>query len=68
MTTTILSSKGQVIIPFQSTPLRGERPAFPETTLNEVAACLEYHGPVQTLADMEEAIRQGVKEAHHGRG
>ncbi len=82
MTTTILSSKGQVIIP---KPLRnalrweaGQRlevidveggimlkPAelFPVTTLAEVAACLPYQGPAKTLAEMEEAIRQGAEEA-----
>ena len=86
MTTTILSSKGQVIIP---KPLRnalrweaGQRlevtdvaggillkPAqpFPATTLAEVAACLPYQGPSKTLAEMEEAIRQGVEEARNGR-
>ena len=86
MTTTILSSKGQVIIP---KPLRnalhwetGQRlevtdvdggillkPAepFPVTTLADVAASLPYRGPAKTLADMEEAIRQGAEEARNGR-
>jgi AbrB family looped-hinge helix DNA binding protein len=86
MTTTILSSKGQVIIP---KPLRdalhweaGQRlevinsdggillklaQPFPATTLAEVASCLPYQGPSKTLAEMEEAIRQGVEEARNGR-
>lgn len=86
MTTTILSSKGQVIIPkplrnalrweagqrLEVTDLDGGillKPAqpFPVTTLAEVAACLPYQGPAKTLAEMEEAIRQGAKEARNGR-
>lgn len=35
---------------------------FPETTLEQVAACLPYHGKVKTIAEMNEAIRQGAKD------
>ncbi|MCF2151306.1 AbrB/MazE/SpoVT family DNA-binding domain-containing protein [Desmonostoc muscorum LEGE 12446] len=38
---------------------------FPETTLNDVAGCLKYHGTPKTLEDMENAIRQGVEESWH---
>ncbi|MBD2360797.1 AbrB/MazE/SpoVT family DNA-binding domain-containing protein [Anabaena minutissima FACHB-250] len=36
---------------------------FPETTLDDVAACLKYQGTPKTLKDMEDAIRQGVEES-----
>ena len=41
---------------------------FPETTLEQVAACLPYQGKTKTLAEMEEAIRQGAEEADRDRG
>lgn len=41
---------------------------FTETTLEQVAACLPYQGKAKTLAEMEEAIRQGVEETNRGRG
>ena len=41
---------------------------FPPATLDQVAACLRYSGSTKTLADMEEAIQQGVKERHGDRG
>ena len=80
MTSTVLSSRGQVIIP---KPIRDTnhwqpgqqlevtafndgillRPVqpFPISTLAEVAACLPYRGKAKTLAEMEEAIRQGAR-------
>ena len=82
MATTVLSSKGQVIIP---SPIRmahqwesGQRfeaidtgdgvllkPAGPfrKTDIKEVASCLKYNGPVKTIAEMDEAIGQGVRES-----
>jgi hypothetical protein len=35
---------------------------FQETSIEEVAACLRYDGEPKTLHDIEQAIRQGVKE------
>lgn len=86
MATTVLSSKGQIIIP---KPIRnahhwkpGQRlevidsvdgillkPArpFPETTVEEVSGCLDYHGEPKTLAEMEAAIAKGVKETFRDR-
>ena len=82
MATTVLSSKGQVIIP---SPIRtahqwepGQKfeaidtgdgvllkPAGPfrKTDIKEVASCLKYDGPAKTIADMEEAIGQGIRES-----
>jgi AbrB family looped-hinge helix DNA binding protein len=40
---------------------------FPETTLATVAGCLKYSGPVKSLADFDDAIRQGVMEQSHDR-
>lgn len=82
MSQTILSSKGQIIIP---KPIRNAhhwkpgqrleviesgngvllRPVdpFPATTLADVTTCLHYQGEPKSLTDMEEAVRQGAKEA-----
>jgi bifunctional DNA-binding transcriptional regulator/antitoxin component of YhaV-PrlF toxin-antitoxin module len=40
---------------------------FPETALATVAGCLKYSGPAKSLADFDEAIRQGVMEQSHDR-
>lgn len=40
---------------------------FAATTLDEVAACLPFQGKAKSLAEMEEAIRQGALEAAHDR-
>jgi AbrB family looped-hinge helix DNA binding protein len=45
--------------------LKPKKP-FAETTLNEVAGCLKYHGTPKSLDDMDDAIRQGVEEPWHG--
>jgi hypothetical protein len=42
--------------------LKPETP-FQETTLDEVASCLKYHGKPKSLEDMEKAIQQGAKES-----
>jgi AbrB family looped-hinge helix DNA binding protein len=34
---------------------------FPETTINDVASCLNYKGGAKTLDEMEQAIRKGIK-------
>ncbi len=41
---------------------------FPETTIDEVAACLRYQGRPRTLEEMEQAIEEGAKGTAHGRG
>lgn len=40
---------------------------FQETTLAEVAGCLKYEGTPKSLDDLEDAIRQGVREQWHDR-
>ncbi len=81
MATTIISSKGQVIIPKPIRTAHNWKPGqkllvvdardgillkpvspFPETTIEEVAGCLNYKGKAKTLAEMEAAIAKGVKE------
>jgi len=86
MATTVLSSKGQIIIP---SPIRtahqwepGQKfeaidtgdgvllkPAGPfrKTNIKEVTSCLRYDGPKKTVAEMNEAIAQGVRESSHDR-
>ena len=39
---------------------------FPETTLDRVAGCLKYQGTPKSFEDMEDAIRQGLKELGNG--
>ncbi|WP_017653571.1 AbrB/MazE/SpoVT family DNA-binding domain-containing protein [Fortiea contorta] len=39
---------------------------FLQTTLADVAGCLKYQGTPKTLAEMDDAIRQGVEELWHG--
>jgi AbrB family looped-hinge helix DNA binding protein len=40
---------------------------FEPTTLAEVAACLPFQGKAKSLAEMEDAIRQGAMEAANDR-
>jgi AbrB family looped-hinge helix DNA binding protein len=40
---------------------------FPRTTLDQVAGCLGYSGPVKTLDEMDEGIARMMKDKH-GRG
>jgi AbrB family looped-hinge helix DNA binding protein len=40
---------------------------FPETTLSTVAGCLKDSGPAKSLADFDDAIRQGVMEQWNDR-
>lgn len=47
--------------------LKPKKP-FAETTLNEVAGCLKYHGSPKSLEDINDAIRQGVEESWHDGG
>ncbi len=70
MPTTSLSSKGQVIIPKPIRTARNWRPgqklAVIDTgdgvLLKPVEPFLKYSGPAKTLAEMEDAVRKGVKE------
>lgn len=39
--------------------------SFPETKLDEVAGCLNYQGKTKTLAEMDQAICQGIEELWH---
>jgi len=34
---------------------------FPETSINDVASCLNYKDRAKTLDEMEQAIRKGIK-------
>lgn len=36
--------------------------SFPRTTVDDVAGCLRYAGPPKTLADMEDALKKGIRE------
>lgn len=40
----------------------------PEATLDELVGCLQYTGPAKSLADMEQAISKGAKEARNEAG
>lgn len=46
--------------------LKPKKP-FEPTTLAEVAGCLKYAGPPQSLEDMDRALGQGVREQWHDR-
>ena len=41
--------------------LKPKKP-FQETTLDQVAGCLKYEGKAKTIAEMDEAIAEGIKE------
>lgn len=41
------------------------KPLFEPTTLDDVAGCLKYAGTPKTLAEMEQAIAEGVRQ-HDG--
>jgi AbrB family looped-hinge helix DNA binding protein len=78
--TTVISTKGQVILPkairdqrrwppgtrltVEDTPdgvLLRPSPAFPATTLDEVAGSLKYGGPALSIDDMNVAIAREAK-------
>ena len=46
--------------------LKPKKP-FPETTLAQVAGCLKYQGKPKSLEELDDAIRQGVREQWHDR-
>ena len=37
---------------------------FPETDINDVAACLKFKGKARTLDEIELAIEKGIKEKY----
>jgi AbrB family looped-hinge helix DNA binding protein len=41
---------------------------FQETRIEDIAACLRYDGKPKTLDDMEQAIKQGMKERFRDSG
>jgi AbrB family looped-hinge helix DNA binding protein len=41
---------------------------FSESSLEEVANCLSYHGKAKTLKEMEEAISTGARKMRYDRG
>jgi AbrB family looped-hinge helix DNA binding protein len=46
--------------------LKPKKP-FQETTLNQVAGCLNYQGNPKSLDELESAIAQGIKAEWHDR-
>lgn len=40
------------------------RTPFAESNIEDVSACLKYNGEKKTLADMEAAIQQGIRDTH----
>ena len=34
---------------------------FPESNIKDVASCLQYKGKAKTLADMDDAIKEGIE-------
>lgn len=51
-----------LILNFVDGILLKPKPVFPPRQLDEVAGCLRYAGTPKTLADMENAIVEGVKQ------
>lgn len=41
---------------------------FTKTTLDQVAACMQYQGKAKTLEEMEEAIQRGAEETKRDLG
>ena len=51
-----------VVIDLGDGVLLKAKTAFAETSIGDVASCLPYSGKTKSLDEMEDAIKQGVKE------
>jgi AbrB family looped-hinge helix DNA binding protein len=60
------SGQELVVIHVGDSVLLRPKSPFPETTIDEVAGCLQLTGKAKTLDEMEQAIAQGVRERHCG--
>ena len=56
------TGQGFIVINTRNGVLLKPKTPFQETSLEEVASCLEYQGKKKTLDDMEQAIKQGAME------
>ena len=54
-----------IVVNFADGILLKPKAPFPETSINDVASCLDYKGDAKTLDEVEQAIKKGIKAKYN---